>query len=164
MIVWAPESAIRLQYSRSGGPGGQNVNKVNTRVGQIVAAKPSVLGAEGVTKEQIVQFEETLKTAEAEQALILSEVESRVSELAKAKEEDEDEDASADGQDRDWVQWWAKGWLRAFRRMFEVGEDGTLKSNPSANGNGEVKMFDLVVKEEDALVVKEEDAPEKMEE
>ena len=25
--VWAPESAIRLQYSRSGGPGGQNVNK-----------------------------------------------------------------------------------------------------------------------------------------
>src|SRR4051812_39877263 len=29
--VWAPESAVRLQYSRSGGPGGQKVNKVNAR-------------------------------------------------------------------------------------------------------------------------------------
>jgi ribosome-associated protein len=30
--VTVPESALRMQYSRSGGPGGQNVNKVNTRV------------------------------------------------------------------------------------------------------------------------------------
>src|SRR4051794_22637446 len=30
--VSVPESALRIQYSRSGGPGGQNVNKVNTRV------------------------------------------------------------------------------------------------------------------------------------
>jgi ribosome-associated protein len=30
--VFVSESALRLQYSRSSGPGGQNVNKVNTRV------------------------------------------------------------------------------------------------------------------------------------
>ena len=29
--VRAPESAIRWQYARSSGPGGQNVNKVNTK-------------------------------------------------------------------------------------------------------------------------------------
>jgi ribosome-associated protein len=30
--VYAPADALRLQYSRSSGPGGQNVNKLNTRV------------------------------------------------------------------------------------------------------------------------------------
>jgi ribosome-associated protein len=29
--VWATAPAMRLQYSRSSGPGGQNVNKVNTK-------------------------------------------------------------------------------------------------------------------------------------
>src|SRR2546428_7328630 len=29
--VRVPESAMRFQYARSGGPGGQNVNKLNTK-------------------------------------------------------------------------------------------------------------------------------------
>jgi ribosome-associated protein len=29
--VGAPDDAVRVQFSRGGGPGGQNVNKVNTR-------------------------------------------------------------------------------------------------------------------------------------
>ena len=29
--VFAPDSAVRFQFARSGGPGGQNVNKLNTK-------------------------------------------------------------------------------------------------------------------------------------
>ncbi len=41
--VWAPESTLRMQYSRSGGPGGQNVNKVNTRA-QLWVPLASIVG------------------------------------------------------------------------------------------------------------------------
>jgi ribosome-associated protein len=30
--VWAPGDALRIQFTRSSGPGGQNVNKVNSRI------------------------------------------------------------------------------------------------------------------------------------
>lgn len=41
--VFVPEEALRIQYSRSSGPGGQNVNKVNTRV-QIWVPLTAILG------------------------------------------------------------------------------------------------------------------------
>ena len=37
--VLAPAGAIRFGYARSGGPGGQNVNKVNTKVEMWVTAE-----------------------------------------------------------------------------------------------------------------------------
>ena len=42
--VFAPASAVRVQYSRSGGPGGQNVNKVNTRVQLWLAVRARCAG------------------------------------------------------------------------------------------------------------------------
>lgn len=132
------------------------IKKVNNRVRQILAARASVLGAEGVTKEQIEVFEETLKSAEAEQALILAEVERRLSAMAEGEGVDE----GVDVESRAWIQWWARGWLRAFRRMFEVreevadslrDEEGAIeepkeevmeepKEEPKAEVDGDVKM------------------------
>ncbi len=45
--VFAPESAVRFQYARSGGPGGQNVNKVNTKAEVWVLASAIVGLSEG---------------------------------------------------------------------------------------------------------------------
>ena len=48
--IWVPESGVRIQFARSGGPGGQHVNKVNTKaelwvtVGSIIGLPPDALG------------------------------------------------------------------------------------------------------------------------
>src|SRR5271156_6327739 len=48
--IWAPESAVRIQFARSGGPGGQHVNKVNTKaelwvtVSSIIGLPPDAVG------------------------------------------------------------------------------------------------------------------------
>src|SRR5438046_5775155 len=41
--VTVPESALRLAYARSGGPGGQNVNKLNTKA-ELWVALPAIAG------------------------------------------------------------------------------------------------------------------------
>jgi nuclear cap-binding protein subunit 1 len=118
------------------------INKVNNRVRQILAARPSIFGVEGVTKEQIAAFEETLIIAEKEQAQILAEVEERLSALAVLKEEDEGMD-DVDVESRAWIQWWAKGWLAAFRRMFEVTkvkQDCTLVETVREENGDHIKV------------------------
>ncbi len=37
--VWLPGAALRFTFSRSGGPGGQNVNKLNTKATLVVAVQ-----------------------------------------------------------------------------------------------------------------------------
>jgi ribosome-associated protein len=43
--VWVPQDALRFQFSRGGGPGGQNVNKVNTKA----EAWLDIAGIQGIT-------------------------------------------------------------------------------------------------------------------
>ena len=47
--VRVPASALRFQYARSGGPGGQNVNKLNTKAELWVA----VSGIEGLSERAV---------------------------------------------------------------------------------------------------------------
>ena len=53
--VTVPESALRLQYSRSGGPGGQNVNKVNTRA-QLWVPISAIIGLRESALVRLRQF------------------------------------------------------------------------------------------------------------
>lgn len=50
--VYAPSSAVRLQYARSSGPGGQNVNKVNTKA-ELWVAVESIVGLRGSAKQRL---------------------------------------------------------------------------------------------------------------
>jgi ribosome-associated protein len=71
--VTIPESAIRLQYSRSSGPGGQNVNKVNTRA-QLWAPIAAISGLSESAIERLRGIAPSRITAEDE-ILIEAEVE-----------------------------------------------------------------------------------------
>jgi ribosome-associated protein len=63
--VSVAESAIRLQYSRSSGPGGQNVNKVNTRV-QLWAPIAAIAGLSESAIERLRRIAPSRITAEGE--------------------------------------------------------------------------------------------------
>lgn len=113
------------------------INKVNNRLRQILAAKDSVLGAEGVLPEQIAVFEETLRSAKEEQELILKVVTERLGRLREL-EDDDDLDGAVDVESRAWVQWWAKGWLKAFMRKFGV-QDEAAAARIAVEENGAEK-------------------------
>ena len=63
--VTVPESAVRLQYSRSSGPGGQNVNKVNTRT-QLWAPIAAIAGMSEAAVERLRRIAPSKVTAEGE--------------------------------------------------------------------------------------------------
>ena len=71
--VFAPASAVRVQYSRSGGPGGQNVNKVNTRA-QLWVPVTAILGLNEVALARLRQFAGKRLTA-ADEINIVAETE-----------------------------------------------------------------------------------------
>lgn len=82
--VSAPASAIRWQYARSSGPGGQNVNKVNTKaelwvgVGAVVGLTPraverlrSIAGRRLTAGDEIHISSDSHRTQEANRAAVL---------------------------------------------------------------------------------------------
>jgi len=50
--VWVPPSGMRFQYARSGGPGGQNVNKVNTKA-ELWITLASIVGMSPAAQDRL---------------------------------------------------------------------------------------------------------------
>jgi ribosome-associated protein len=67
--VAVPESALRFQYSRSSGPGGQNVNKVNTRA-QLWVPVVAIVGLRESAIARLRQFAGSRWTAANELHLV----------------------------------------------------------------------------------------------
>ena len=82
--VSAPDSAVRMQFARSGGPGGQNVNKLNTkaelwvRLDAITGLSPSAMtrlrhaaGRRVTAEGEIHIVSETERRQEANRAAVM---------------------------------------------------------------------------------------------
>jgi ribosome-associated protein len=82
--ITAPDTAVRFQFARSGGPGGQNVNKLNTkaelwvRLDAIAGLSPAALarlrhlaGRRVTTSGEIHIISETERRQEANKAAVL---------------------------------------------------------------------------------------------
>lgn len=119
------------------------IRKVNMRLTQILAAKESVLATDGIMPEQIAVFRQTLKAAKDEQKQILKLVTERLGGMAEQGDEAEDVESGA------WVQWWAKGWLRAFGRKFGV-TDFKLQGVEEADEQLAKKEKEIKIKQEEA--------------
>jgi ribosome-associated protein len=63
--VFAAESSVRFQYARSSGPGGQNVNKVNTKA-EIWVAAAAIRGLTDAARARLEQFAGKRLTAAGE--------------------------------------------------------------------------------------------------
>jgi ribosome-associated protein len=82
--VFAPEASLRVQFSRSSGPGGQNVNKVNTKVqlwlpigaivglSEVAVARLRTIAPSRITAEDEIQIEaDTERTQERNREAVL---------------------------------------------------------------------------------------------
>src|SRR6185369_3983386 len=67
--VWAEASALRFHFARSGGPGGQNVNKVNSKAE--LRVKPEDLqGLPGAALHRLTTTQANRMTAEGDLMIV----------------------------------------------------------------------------------------------
>ena len=66
LIRLSIHAAVQLSFSRSGGPGGQNVNKVNTKV----EARVRLDELEGLSQNELQRVKEVLSTRLVEESVL----------------------------------------------------------------------------------------------